>query len=54
MESSGFIAHKFVLNPILSPTAMASSVVPVLEHSSLNLINFLSSLKKLEISTVLN
>jgi len=46
----GFIAFRFVLKPILSPTAIASSVVPVFEHSSLNFIKFLSSLKKDEIS----
>ena len=35
----GFIATKFVLNPIFSPTAIASSVVPVLEHSCLKFKN---------------
>ena len=33
------IAYRFVLNPIFSPTAIASSVVPVFEHCSLNSIN---------------
>ena len=33
--------QKFVLKPIFSPTAIASSVVPVLEHSSLNFIKSL-------------
>ena len=35
------MAIKFVLKPIFSPTAIASSVVPVFEHSSLNLRKFL-------------
>ena len=47
---NGFIAKRFVLKPIFSPTAIASSVVPVLEHSSLNFKNLLSFLKKFEIS----
>ena len=34
---SGY-AKRFVLKPIFSPTAIASSVVPVFEHSSLNFI----------------
>ena len=33
------MANKFVLNPIFSPRAIDSSVVPVFEHSSLNLLN---------------
>ena len=44
------IAYKFVLKPIFSPTAIASSVVPVLEHSCLNSKNFLSLRKNFEIS----
>ena len=38
-----------VLKPIFSAFAIDSSVVPVFEHSSLNLIKFLSSLKNSEI-----
>ena len=40
--AGGFIADKFVLNPNFSAWAIASSVVPVLEHFLLNSINSLS------------
>ncbi len=43
------MANKFVLNPIFSPWAIDSSVVPVFEHSSLNLANSESSKKYFEI-----
>ena len=43
------MANKFVWNPIFSPRAIDSSVVPVFEHSSLNLMKFGSSLKCSEI-----
>ena len=48
--SSGLIANKSVLKPIFSPRAIDSSVVPVFEHSFLNLLNSLSSAKNCEIS----
>ena len=41
----GLTAKRFVLNPIFSPTAIASSVVPVLEHSFLKLKKSLLFLK---------
>ena len=40
----GFRANKSVLNPNFSALAIDSSVVPVLEHFSLNFINSLSVL----------
>ena len=43
-------ACRFVLKPIFSPTAIASSVVPIFEHSSLNLIKSIFSLYNFEIS----
>ena len=39
VPSKGLIAIKSVLNPSFSAAAIDSSVVPVLEHSFLNLIN---------------
>jgi hypothetical protein len=46
---SGFIAVKFVLNPIFSAFAKDSSVVPVFEHSSLKFKKFLSFYKILKL-----
>ena len=49
VKDNGFIAKRFVLKPILSPSAIDSSVVPVFEHSFLKLTNSLSFIKNLEI-----